>query len=174
MSNDPVGISTHYNDVQVVRGFNRYAYVNNIPYKYIDLNGENAYLVSRAVDVVLLASHNYVVHDAQCVGDPNGKVRSFGNNGSDVLAEVDDTTRGMSKTISAGDKAYWARLAKDKAAAKRNAVLLGTGKEHDDMAKTYADAFIAEKAYKIILVKDGTANSNTAGQAIADKFVRKK
>ncbi len=41
-SNDPVGALGHLNSLQGVQGFNRYAYVNNNPYKYNDPSGEAA------------------------------------------------------------------------------------------------------------------------------------
>ena len=42
LSNDPVILQEHMNGAQGLQGFNRYAYVNNNPYKYTDPNGEAA------------------------------------------------------------------------------------------------------------------------------------
>lgn len=39
LSNDPVGFLGHLNGLQGPQGFNRYAYVNNNPYRYIDPDG---------------------------------------------------------------------------------------------------------------------------------------
>ncbi len=39
-SNDPVGILEHLSGTGGIHGFNRYAYANNNPYKYIDPNGQ--------------------------------------------------------------------------------------------------------------------------------------
>ena len=39
-SNDPVDALGHMNGLQGVQGFNRYAYANNNPYKYVDPDGE--------------------------------------------------------------------------------------------------------------------------------------
>ncbi|MCL1132690.1 polymorphic toxin type 24 domain-containing protein [Shewanella sairae] len=41
-SNDPVGTLGHLNGTQGIQGFNRYAYVNNNPYKYTDPDGKAA------------------------------------------------------------------------------------------------------------------------------------
>lgn len=48
-----MGALGHLNGLQGVQGFNRYAYVNNNPYKYTDPNGEFAWLVGAAVGAVL-------------------------------------------------------------------------------------------------------------------------
>ena len=42
-SNDPVDTVGHLGGLQGVQGFNRYAYVSNNPYKFIDPNGEAGY-----------------------------------------------------------------------------------------------------------------------------------
>lgn len=42
LSNDPVGFLGHLGGIQGVQGFNRYAYVNNNPYKFTDPDGEVA------------------------------------------------------------------------------------------------------------------------------------
>lgn len=41
-SNDPVGTLGHLNGLQGIQGFNRFAYVNNNPFKYTDPNGMHA------------------------------------------------------------------------------------------------------------------------------------
>lgn len=41
-SNDPVGTLGHLYSSTGIHGFNRYAYANNNPYKYVDPNGESA------------------------------------------------------------------------------------------------------------------------------------
>ncbi|MDY6976666.1 MAG: RHS repeat-associated core domain-containing protein [Pseudomonadota bacterium] len=40
LSNDPVGTLSHFNGRNGIQGFNRYAYANNNPYKYIDPDGK--------------------------------------------------------------------------------------------------------------------------------------
>lgn len=42
----------HLNGLQGVQGFNRYAYVNNNPYKYTDPSGEFAFLIPVAIFLV--------------------------------------------------------------------------------------------------------------------------
>ena len=42
-SNDPVGTLEHLKTPNGIHGFNRYAYANNNPYKYIDPDGKQSY-----------------------------------------------------------------------------------------------------------------------------------
>ncbi|QDZ36132.1 RHS repeat-associated core domain-containing protein (plasmid) [Klebsiella pneumoniae] len=64
-SNDPVGFSA---DKPMM--FNRYAYANNNPYKYTDPDGQESYLVSRPLSFTSSANHNFIVHNATSLGDP--------------------------------------------------------------------------------------------------------
>ncbi|MDT0627459.1 RHS repeat-associated core domain-containing protein [Alteromonas sp. W364] len=42
-SNDPIGAVAHLNTQNGIHGFNRYAYANNNPYKYIDPDGQSSH-----------------------------------------------------------------------------------------------------------------------------------
>ena len=55
-SNDPVGAVSHLGTSNGIHGFNRYAYANNNPYRYIDPNGESSVAIwgTRAVGGVSL------------------------------------------------------------------------------------------------------------------------
>ena len=56
-SNDPGGASEFINQGNI-QGFNRYAYANNNPYKYVDPDGQAEKLVKAAFNVVRKASKN--------------------------------------------------------------------------------------------------------------------
>ncbi|WP_190322036.1 RHS repeat domain-containing protein [Candidatus Enterovibrio escicola] len=44
-SNDPISAVEHFNTPNGIHGFNRYAYANNNPYKYIDPDGKSSHLL---------------------------------------------------------------------------------------------------------------------------------
>ena len=48
MSNDPVDAVSHLGRQEGIHGFNRYAYANNNPYKYVDPDGRETRLMVEA------------------------------------------------------------------------------------------------------------------------------
>ena len=57
-SNDPVDVLSHLKREGGIHGFNRFAYANNNPYKYVDPDGKAVKFVKAAFNVVRNASKN--------------------------------------------------------------------------------------------------------------------
>ena len=123
---DPVAgrflsIDSVVTDANTGGSFNRYNYANNNPYKYIDPDGLDSFLVSRPLggDSKII-SHNYVVSHATSIGDPNALMHSFGRQSNGATGRVDKTTTGMSEGTATKDAKHWLSLAGDKTNAAEN------------------------------------------------------
>ncbi|MEM7082082.1 MAG: RHS repeat-associated core domain-containing protein [Pseudomonadota bacterium] len=164
-SSDPVGFRKSNTAL-----FNRYAYANNNPYKFVDLMGEESYLVSRPINdpiVGQIANHNFVVSHASFPGDPNAFVYSFGKLASGVTGQVTDTTTGFSAGTYATDREAWLALAsQSERAVARSATRIKAG---DDRVQSLAESVVLDTWYDPLpqFTRNKT-NSNTVASAVAD------
>jgi hypothetical protein len=157
-SNDPV----RFRDVH---SFNRYAYANNNPYKYTDPTGETPYLVSRPLSAQeamnwsplrLWPRHNFVVNNANSIGDPLADIISydendFGNMGRDY------------KDIRDADYEHWKSLANPKSgAAHREIMTSDSGIEWLVSTLQENNPYLAVPS-----LTNDSANSNSGAGALA-------
>jgi RHS repeat-associated protein len=156
ISSDPIGLDG---------GLNTYAYVYNNPNRYIDSDGLEPYLVSRRLAFTSLGAHNFVVSNADYIGDPNAAVHSFGNNNFGKTGRVDQNTIGFSDTTSIDDQRFWEGLStKSCEISNPNTTLIPAA---DRMVDLYARALIENTDYAAFAGIFGT-NSNSAASAIAN------
>lgn len=148
------------------QNFNRYHYANNNPYKFIDPDGRLSFLVSRPLDSAAGASfnHNFIVHHAESVGDPNGTVRSFGIADADrgLMGEVTSATTGPNASTFAADSAAWLV-----AGQEGSGVTFRQINADDAVVQDNADAVSSAFGYSLVPEVMGGYNSNTAAGMVA-------
>jgi RHS repeat-associated protein len=148
--------------------FNRYWYANNNPYKFIDPDGRDSFLVSRPLDnaaASCCASHNFVVSNADYVGDPKATVYSFGKTSSGNTGRVDESTKGFSEGTARKDQNFWKGMAEGKAVADKNTTLI---EAPDAVVDKVAESIVENTAYSA-LPSGGKTNSNSAASAVANR-----
>jgi hypothetical protein len=141
-----------------------------------DANETKAYLVSRPLASPAagkVASHNYVVSGARHPGDwgEHVKVHSYGRNDAGMLGRVDgNTTNSYSKDTSAADEKHWRSLSKD------NTKDVSRIDAKPETVDAHANGLVADKKYPLsgIPIQRGTANSNSAAQAVANRSAGKE
>jgi len=149
--------------------FNRYVYAENSPYKYVDPDGRDSYLVSRPLgdksDNPRLV-HNFVVSHAKYIGDSTARVFSFGKTNDGTTGRVDDKTQGMSAGTQKRDGDFWKALS---GASAKSAEMTSPIKAADDVVANTASSVKTNTVYAPIPVLFGSTNSNSAASAVADK-----
>gem|GEM_PF-2751524 len=109
-------------------------------------------------------SHNFIVTDAEYIGDPNANIVSYGNNAQGRVGRVNEKTTGFSERTYARDKAAWEGL---KGSAANNPNLVGIPAS-SSAVRSAAAALIENQDYSAISGPFG-ANSNSAAQAVANR-----
>ncbi len=145
---------------------NRYAYAWNNPFRYVDPNGEEPYLVSRALTFSERYSHNFVVTNADFPGDANATVYSYGRTEDGTTGRVGFTTEGFSAGTHLADRAFWLSLADDPERAATFAVRVNATDEGVD---AYAEALQPTTTYSPTTIWPWTTNSNSAASAVVNR-----
>jgi len=125
---------------------------------------KRAFYVSRPLGMKVLgkwASHNFVVTDADYLGDPNAMVHSYGKTINGKVGRVDENTIGFSDGTHAEDIRYWQSLGTtpDPGVNAIQIPALST------TVREYAFSLIANQRYSPVGAELG-ANSNSAAHAI--------
>ena len=167
---DPViGRFMGYDPVGFVEGnpqsFNRYAYGNNNPYKFVDPDGREPYLVSRPLGFTSKANHNFIVTHAEFVGDPNATIKSFGDTGNDTMGRVTGDTKGFSEGTLNTDTKAWQSLS----SGENTSVTYRQINALDAAVDVIADRVDTGLEYSAVPKLQGGVNSNTGAGAVAQK-----
>lgn len=151
-------------------GSNLYGYTMNDPVNFIDIIGLDSYLVSRPTDISSLASHNFIVTDADYVGDPNANVYSFGELENGNLGNVGPGSKpgGFSADTHEGDRNFWLKL-KDRSDKCKEVTKIDAP---DDTVRHFAQRLKENREYGSSGEGFGN-NSNTAAQAVAERAAGK-
>jgi len=112
-SNDPVGTIGHMQRGNPIHGFNRYAYANNNPYKYTDPDGEFAFVILFAPEIIALGKAAFFVCSAALAGYAGSEAINAYNESAEPAApdvesgkELDPADKGgeLTKAGRAGQK----------------------------------------------------------------------
>ncbi|TQV76454.1 hypothetical protein FLL45_00365 [Aliikangiella marina] len=107
-SNDPVHIDEHLSSIQGIQGFNRYAYANNNPYKYVDPDGRAVWFLLFAPEIVALGKAAlfvgsagvaaYGVHEATKPDEDSGDEDKGSEESNDPVEDILDGATEGNKT----------------------------------------------------------------------------
>jgi len=144
-------------------GAQRDAYVGGNPVLGVDPAGLLSYLLSRplAGNLGAVATHNFIVTNADYIGDPGASVYSYGMNAAGNVGRVNNATEGFSAGTHNTDNAVWRSMSIE----GNNVTLINAA---DVVVETYANHLIENQDYAAIAGLFG-ANSNSAAQAIANR-----
>lgn len=156
---------------------NLYGYTLSDPVNIVDLNGLDPYYVSRPLDLPvanLVASHNFVVSNANFPGDPNATIHSFGEVSSGNMGNLNNNSAsGFSATTATSDERFWLNLNPLRACKyipnpESNYVKIPAS---DEAVAFYANNLKANKEYFMLGGSAWTkaVNSNSAAQAVVNK-----
>jgi hypothetical protein len=159
MARDPIGFAGG--------DTNLYGYVGGNPIMFIDPRGLESYLVSRPLShpaIGWAAGHDFIVTNANSVGDTSAEVYSYGNNGNGIMGRVTNETTGPSATTNQTDIDAWLSLSSN----SRGAVTFRRIDGLDSTVKSYALSLNQNQRYSFVPELLGGVNSNTAAGAIAN------
>ena len=127
----------------------------------------SAYYISRPLgfeSAESYASHNFVVTDAEYLGDRNALVHSFGQTANGKVGRVSENTIGFSEGTYAADMEAWLSLSPESVQEDVYSMRIPVT---SDRVKQYAFSIIADQDYAAFAGMFG-ANSNSAAQAIVN------
>jgi RHS repeat-associated protein len=158
ISEDPAGF---------VDSTNLYAYVAGNPIMGVDPSGLFSFLVSRGLDSVLgaVANHNFVVVNADFIGDPNADIYSFGDIGNGTMGSVNNVSAGPAANTFANDVVAWRSLASGNPDVTYR-LLNASDKTVELNARSVVSGV---SAYNLIPGLQGGTNSNSAAGAVATR-----
>jgi hypothetical protein len=133
----------------------------------LDPSGLFSLLVSRGLNSVLgaVANHNFVVVNADFIGDPNADIYSFGDIGNGTMGSVNNVSAGPAANTFANDVAAWRSLASGNPDVTYR--LLNAS---DITVELNARSVVSGvSAYNLIPGLQGGTNSNSAAGAVATR-----
>jgi len=150
----------------LIGGANPYAYADLNPASRADPLGLDSYLVSRPLASDLFGwgfNHNFIVSNANYLGDPNADIYSFGNTGDGTMGRVYEVgTPGMSSTTYTSDEQAWLGLATGASDATYRQI-----NAPDSQVVALAISMDEGLSYTLVPEVLGGVNSNSAAGAIA-------
>lgn len=165
VESDPIGLAG---------GLNTFGYVGAAPLAYTDPYGLESYLVSRPLTFYDGASHNFVVTDANYLGDPSANVVSYGKNKDGNTGRVDEFTKGFSEGTSVADREYWLGLGDGLSCeVPVNNANVSLIPATDEVVRNVANSMLENTRYSPIPFGSRT-NSNSAASAVANKAAGQK
>ena len=145
-----------------LHSFNRYTYASNNPYKFVDPDGRESYLVSRPLSFTRFGNHNFIVTNADFLGDPDATIYSFGDVGDDTMGRVTKHTSGFSEGTFDIDNSAWQSLS-----TNNNSVTYRKIDADDETVDDIAGRVETGLRYNLVPEIQGGVNSNTAAGAVA-------
>lgn len=154
------GIGGIYNSANL----NVFNFTLNNPVKFLDPDGRESFLVSRPLGFTNKANHNFIVTNADSLGDPNAQVFSYGDTGNDTMGRVDRNTQGFSAGTSETDIAAWQSLSNSDGSVTFRQI-----EAPDAVVEDLATRLEGGLEYSAMPEIQGGVNSNTAAGAIAQR-----
>ena len=146
---------------------NFYGYTVNDPINRVDFIGLDSYIVSRPLGIPgagRIASHNFIVTNANYPGDPNATIHSFGELDSGNAGGVGPFTSpsGFSNTTSGADNTFWKNLSGGNSCDNITKI-----PAPDAVVDYYANSVVEDQEYHFLGILG--INSNSIPKAVAEK-----